>query len=75
MNKKVYGFFNDELGGKIMKKFFTLRAKTYAYRMDDDDEKKKAKGTKKHVIKCELMFENYRLLVQWRGYIKITTKI
>ena len=43
--------------------------------MDDDNEKKKAKGTKKDVIKCELMFENYRLLVQRQGYIKITTKI
>ena len=28
--------------------------------MDDDSEKKKAKGTKKCVIKRELMFENYK---------------
>ena len=46
MNKIVYGFFKDELGGKIMKEFVALRAKTYAYRTDDDDEKKKAMGTK-----------------------------
>ena len=26
--KKLYGFFNDELGGKIMKEFVALRAKT-----------------------------------------------
>ena len=58
-NKNVYGFFKDESGGKIMKKFVTLRAKTYAY-LTDDDEKKKAKGTKKRVIKRELMFENYK---------------
>ena len=50
-NKKVYGFFKDELGGKIMKEFAALRAKTYAYRTDDDNEKKKAKGTKQCVIK------------------------
>ena len=27
--------------------------------MDDDNEKKKAKGIKRCVIKCRLMFENY----------------
>ena len=59
MNKRVYGFFKDELGGKIIKEFVALRAKTYACRTDDDDdEKKKAKGTKTCVIKHELMFEN-----------------
>ena len=58
-NKNAYGFFKDESGGKIMKEFVALRAKTYAY-LTDDDEKKKAKGTKKCVIKRELMFENYK---------------
>ena len=28
--------------------------------MDDDSEKKKAKGTKKCIIKRRLMFENYK---------------
>ena len=60
MNKRVYGFFKDELGGKIMKEFVALRAKTYAYLMDDDGEEKKLKGTKKCVIKRELMFKNYK---------------
>ena len=59
MNKKVYGFFKDELGGKIMKEFVALRAKTYAYLMDDDSEHKRSKETKKCVIKRRLMFENY----------------
>ena len=36
-------------------------AKTYAYLLDDDNEMKKAKGTKKCVIKRRLMFENYRV--------------
>ena len=39
MNKKVIVIFKDELGGKILKEFCALRAKTYAYLMDDDIEK------------------------------------
>ena len=35
MNKKVYGFFKDELWRKSMKGFVALRAKTYAYLTDD----------------------------------------
>ena len=42
-----------------MKKFCALRAKASTYLMDDDSEKKKAKGTNKCVIKRQLMFENY----------------
>ena len=57
-NKKVIGLFKDELGGKIMKEFVGLRAKTYAYLMDDDTQHKKTKGTKKCIIKRELMFKN-----------------
>ena len=40
-NKKVIGVFKNELGRKIMIKFCALRAKTYAYRLDDDTEIKK----------------------------------
>ena len=46
INKKVIGMFKDELGGKIMKECCAPRAKTCVYLMDDDIEKKKAKGTK-----------------------------
>ena len=42
-----------------MKEFVELRTKTYAYLMDDDSEKKKAKGTKKCVIKRILKFSDY----------------
>ena len=59
-NKKVIGLFKDELGGRSMKEFCSLRAKTYSYLMDDNSEIKKSKGTKKCVIKQKLMFENYK---------------
>ena len=42
-----------------MIEFIKLRAKTYAYLMDDDSEHKEAKGTRKCLIKRRLMFENY----------------
>ena len=43
----------DELGGNIMTEFVALRPKTYAYAIDDDkyNEVRKAKGTKRCVIK------------------------
>ena len=59
-NKKLIGLFKDELGGKITKEFVGLRAKTYAHLMDDSSEHKKAKGTKKCVIKRRLTFKNYK---------------
>ena len=37
----------DELGGKIMTEFATLRLKLYSYLMDDCNSNKKAKGIKK----------------------------
>ena len=59
-NKKVMGLFKDELGGKIMTEFLALRAKAYAYLMEDDTEPKKAKEMNTCIIKTELIFENYR---------------
>ena len=56
VNKKVMGMFKDEFGGKIMKESCVLRAKTYTHLMDDDSEKKKAKGIKRCVIKRRLKF-------------------
>ena len=50
----------DELGGKNVVKFVGLKAKTYSYLIDDNNEDKKAKGTKKCVIKRKLKFENYK---------------
>ena len=58
--KKVIGLFKDELGEKIMIEFSGLIAKIYAYLIDEDTEHKKAKGTKKCLIKRKLMFRNYK---------------
>ena len=59
-NKKVTGLMKDELGGKIITEFVTLRPKTYSYLTDDGKEDKKAKGTKKCVIKRMIKFDDYK---------------
>ena len=67
-NKKVIGKLKDELGGLIMSYFCALRSKAYAFLIDSftdaDYEKrgstnKKAKGTKKCVIKNNITFNDY----------------
>ena len=58
--EKVIGLMKDELGRIIMKKLVGLRAETYSYLIDAGSEDKKAKGTKKCVIKRKLKFENYK---------------
>ena len=59
-NKKVIGLMKDELGGKIITEFVTLRPKTYWFLTDDGKEDKKAKGTKKCVIKRMIKFNDYK---------------
>ena len=59
-NKKVIGLMKDELGGEIITEFVTLRPKTYSYLTDDSKEDKKAKGTKKCVIKKMIKFDDYK---------------
>ena len=50
----------DELGGKIITEFVTLRPKTYSFLTDDGKEDKKAKGTKKCIIKKMIKFNDYK---------------
>ena len=59
-NKKVIGLMKDKLRGKIVTEFVTLRPKTYSYLINDCKEDKKAKGTKKCVIKRMIKFDDYK---------------
>ena len=59
-NKKVIGLMKDELEEEIITEFVTLRPKTYSYLTDDSKEEKKAKGTKKCVIKKMIKFDDYK---------------
>ena len=53
-NKKVIGLMKDESGGGIITEFVALRLKTYSYTTDEFIKLKKAKGTKKCVVKKRL---------------------
>ena len=50
-NKKVIGFMKDVLGGQILKEFVGLRAKTYSYLNDNNDEEKRQNAQKMCHIK------------------------
>ena len=56
----VIGLMKYELGGKIITEFVTLRPKTNSFLTDDGKEDKKAKGTKKCVIKKMIKFNDYK---------------
>ena len=59
-NKKVKGLMKDELGGEIITEFIALRPRTYSYLTDNDKIDKKAKRTKKCVIKKMIKFDDYK---------------
>ena len=59
-NKKIIGLMKDELGGKKITEFVTLRPKMYSFLTDDGKEDKKAKGTKKCVTKKMIKFNDYK---------------
>ena len=71
-NKKVLGLMKGELGGEIITEFITLRPKTYSYLTDNDKEDKKAKGTKKCVIKKTIKFNDYKkCLLNYKVILKL----
>ena len=54
-NKKVLGKFKNEIGGKIMAKFCTLRAKTHSF-LIDEYEKNKIINKKANVLLREISY-------------------
>ena len=58
VNKKVINLMKDELNGEIMTEFVALRPKLYAYK-NKEKVGKRAKGTKKCVVKKTITFEDY----------------
>ena len=62
VNKKFIGLMKDELGGGIITEFVALRLEAYSYITNDFTELKKAKRTKKCVVKKMLRFSDYKNL-------------
>ena len=76
VNKKVIGKFKDEVDGNFITHFVGLRPKLYTFKVETkykkyekgkvkeinaiEENKRKAKGVKKNVIKKSLTFEDYK---------------
>ena len=70
-NKKVIGLMKDELGVEIITEFIALRPKTYSYLTDNYKIDKKAKGTKKCIIKNMIKLDDYKkCLLNDKGILK-----
>ena len=57
--KKIPGFFSDETDGRTISEFIALRAKSYAYKIDNMTNIK-AKGIRGHVVKNHMTFEDHK---------------
>ena len=57
-NQAVVAKFKDEVEGKIITEFIGLRSKLYSLTVQNDKEKKTAKGVKKCVINNKLSFDD-----------------
>lgn len=64
VNKKVPGLFKDELKSTVITAFVGLRSKMYTVRTvefgkEKYEDMKKAKGTKKYLLKRQIKFDDY----------------
>ena len=72
-NKKVIGKFKDECSGKYITEFVGLRAKLYAFSVDNCNKKHlKCKGVKKSVAKKSLNIDKYREVLYSRKSINVS---
>jgi hypothetical protein len=58
-NKRIPGYMKDEYPDCEIKEWVGLRSKCYAFVTDKGYSVKRAKGTKKGVVKKEITFEDY----------------
>lgn len=59
VNKKVLGLMKDECNGKIILYLWGLRAKAYCFKVQGENDVKKAKGVKTNVVKNTLAPNDY----------------
>ena len=75
INKKVIGKFKDETSGLPIKEFIGLRSKMYSVWLDNETEKKTAKGVVKSVIKKELSHATYKNILETSGKMYSNMKV
>lgn len=59
VNRKIPGLMKDECNGESITNFRGIRSITYCIRVVHKDFAKKAKGTKKNVVKNTITFSHY----------------
>ena len=58
--QKILKLIKDELGRQIIEEFVGLRTKTFSNLKNNNDEDKKAKGTKNCVMQSKIKFQDYK---------------
>ena len=74
-NKKVIGKFKDETEGVPIREFIGLRSKMYSIELDNEEDKRTAKGIVKNVIKKELKHEIYKNVLETSGKMYSDMKV
>ena len=70
----IVGKFEDETQGIPICEFIELRSRMYSIKLDDDSEKKTAKGIVRNVIKNHLKHDNYKHILETGGRMNSSMK-